>query len=168
MQELFIYKRNKSSMIEVPYFFSWFVFRLGWQCRDFYPLAPLLSSYQLKDIHRVKASFPGGSMGKGSVCNAADARQVGSIPGLGRSLREGNGNPLQYSCLWNPMDFWSSLVAQTAKNLPAMRETWVLSLCWEDPLEEGKATTAIFWPGEFHELCSLWGCKESDTTEKIA
>ena len=170
MQELFIYKRNKSSMIEVPYFFSWVVFRLGWQCRDFYPLAPLLSSYQLKDIHRVKASFPGGSMGKGSVCNAADARQVGSIPGLGRSLREGNGNPLQYSCLWNPMDFWSSLVAQTAKNLPAMRETWVLSLCWEDPLEEGMATHSSI---PVQRTCvdrktwwaSPWGCKESDTTE---
>ena len=82
--------------------------------------------------------------GKGSVCNAADVRQVGSIPGLGRSLREGNGNPLQYSCLWNPMDFWASLVAQTAKNLPAMREIWVLSLCWEDPLGRAWQFTLVF------------------------
>ena len=36
--------------------------------------------------------------------------------------------------------FWASLVAQTVKNLPAMQETWVRSLCWEDPLEEGMAT----------------------------
>ena len=35
---------------------------------------------------------------------------------------------------------WASLVAQLVKNLPAMRETWVRSLGWEDPLEEGKAT----------------------------
>ena len=35
---------------------------------------------------------------------------------------------------------WASLVAQTVKNLPAMRETWVQSLVWEDPLEEGMAT----------------------------
>ena len=35
---------------------------------------------------------------------------------------------------------WASLVAQTVKNLPAMWETWVQSLCWEDPLEEGVAT----------------------------
>ena len=35
---------------------------------------------------------------------------------------------------------WASLVAQTVKNLPAMRETWVRSLGWEDPLEEGMAT----------------------------
>ena len=45
---------------------------------------------------------------------------------------EGIGYPLQYS--------WASLVAQLVKNLPAMHETWVRSLNWEDPLEEGMAT----------------------------
>ena len=45
--------------------------------------------------------FPGGSDGKASACNAGDP---GSVPGLGRSPGEGNGNPLQYSCLENPMD----------------------------------------------------------------
>ena len=45
--------------------------------------------------------LPGGSDGKMSACNEADP---GSIPGLGRSPGEGNGNPLQYSCLENPMD----------------------------------------------------------------
>ena len=45
--------------------------------------------------------FPGSSDGKESVCNAGD---LGSIPGLGRSPGGGNGNPLQYSCLENPMD----------------------------------------------------------------
>ena len=45
--------------------------------------------------------FPSGSDGKASVCNAGDP---GSIPGLGRSLGEGNGSPLQYSCLGNPID----------------------------------------------------------------
>ena len=45
--------------------------------------------------------FPGGSNGKESACNAGDP---GSIPGLGRSPGEGNGNPPQYSCLENPMD----------------------------------------------------------------
>ena len=44
--------------------------------------------------------FPGSSGGKESVCNAGD---MGSIPGSGRSPGEGNGNPLQYSCLENPM-----------------------------------------------------------------
>ena len=38
------------------------------------------------------------------------------------------------------MVYWASLVAQMVKNLPTMRETWVLSLVWEDPLEEGMAT----------------------------
>ena len=44
--------------------------------------------------------FPGGSDGKESSCNAGD---LGSIPGLGRSPGEGHGNPLQYSCLENPL-----------------------------------------------------------------
>ena len=45
--------------------------------------------------------FPGGSDGKESACNEGD---LGLIPGSGRSPGEGNGNPLQYSCLENPMD----------------------------------------------------------------
>ena len=45
--------------------------------------------------------FPGGSEDKASAYNAGDP---GLIPGLGRSPGEGNGNPLQYSCLENPMD----------------------------------------------------------------
>ena len=45
--------------------------------------------------------FPGGSEGKAPACNAGDP---GSIPGSGRSPGKGNGNPLQYSCLENPMD----------------------------------------------------------------
>ena len=73
--------------------------------------------------------FPGSSVGKESACNAGDP---GSIPGMGRSSGEGIGYPLEYS--------WASLVAQLVKNLPAMRETWVRSLGWEDPLEKGKAT----------------------------
>ena len=48
-----------------------------------------------------KKGFPGGSHGKASACNAGD---LGLIPGLGRSPGEGNGNPLQHSCLENPMD----------------------------------------------------------------
>ena len=45
--------------------------------------------------------FPGGSDAKASAYNAGD---LGSVPGLGRAPGEGNGNPLQYSCLENPMD----------------------------------------------------------------
>ena len=54
-------------------------------------------------------------------------------------------------------------MAQLVKNPPAMRETWVQSLGWEDPPEEGKATlpTPVFWPGEFH------GHQELNTTERL-
>ena len=69
------------------------------------------------------------SVGKESTCNAGDP---GSIPRLGRSTGEGIG--------YLPQDSWASLVAQLVKNLPAMQETWVRSLGWEDPLEKGEAT----------------------------
>ena len=49
----------------------------------------------------------------------------------------------------------SFLVVQLVKNPPAMQETWVRSLGWEDPLEKGKAT--VFWPGEFHGLYIVHG-----------
>ena len=48
--------------------------------------------------------FPGGTVVKNPPVNAGDARDAGSIPGLGRSPGGGHGNPLQYSCLENPMD----------------------------------------------------------------
>ena len=69
------------------------------------------------------------SVGKESICNEGDPR---SIPQSGRSAREGISYPLPR--------FGASLVAQLVKNLPAMQETWVQSLGWEDPLEKGKAT----------------------------
>ena len=84
---------------------------------------------QLKWTYDYDFNFPDISVGKESACNAVDSS---SIPGSGRSPGERIGYPLQYS--------WPSLVAQLVKNLPAMWETWVRSLGWEDPLEKGKAT----------------------------
>ena len=62
--------------------------------------------------------FPGGSVVKNLPANVGDARDAGSIPGLGRSLREGNNNPLQYSCLENPIDrgAWPATVHGFAKS----------------------------------------------------
>ena len=73
--------------------------------------------------------FPHSSVGKESACNSGDP---GLIPGSGISAEEGIGYRLQYT--------WASLVAQLVQNLPAVWETWVQSLGWEDPLEKGKAT----------------------------
>ena len=61
-------------------------------------------------------------------------------------------------------------VVQLVKNPPAVWETWVRFLGWEDLLEKGKATHSIFFPGEFHGQRNLlgyspWGCKELDMTE---
>ena len=73
--------------------------------------------------------FPDSFIDKESACNAGDPSW---IPGSGRSTGEGMGYSLQYS--------WVPLVAELVKNLPAMWETWVRSLGWEDPLEKEKAT----------------------------
>ena len=73
------------------------------------------------------------------------------IPGSGTSPGEWIGYTLQYS--------WASLVAQmvTVKNLPAMQEARVQSLCWEDPLEEGMATysSILVWTEEPGRLLSM-------------
>ena len=59
--------------------------------------------------------FPSGSDDKGSACNAGDS---GSVTGSGRSPEEGNGYPLQYSCLENPMDrgAWQATIHGVTKN----------------------------------------------------
>ena len=97
--------------------------------------------------------FPGSSAGKESACNAGNP---GLIPGFGRFPGEAIGYPLQYS--------WASLVAQLVKNLPAMWETWVQPLGWEDSLEEVMAphsstlTWKIPWteePGGLQSMGSL-------------
>ena len=52
---------------------------------------------------------------------------------------------------------WGFPDSSVGKNLPAVRETWVKSLGWEDPLEKERLPTPVFWPGEFHGLHSPWG-----------
>ena len=82
---------------------------------------------------------------------------------MGSSPGEGIGYPPQYS--------WASLVALMVKNLPAVWDTWVLSLGWEDSLEEGMATHSKFLPGESPwteepgGALGPWGCEESDMTK---
>ena len=60
---------------------------------------------------------------------------------------------------------WASLVAQLVKNPPAVRETWVQSLVWEDLLEKGKAYPLQYSGLENSRQYSSWGRKGLDTTE---
>ena len=76
-----------------------------------------------------RLGFPGSSAETESTCNADDPRL---IPRAERCPGERIVYPLQYS--------WASLVAQMVKNLPAIQETWVPSLGWEDTLEEDMGT----------------------------
>ena len=105
--------------------------------------------------------LPGSSAGKEFICNAG---VPGSIPRSGRSPGEGLGYSLQYS--------WASLVAQMVKNLPAMRETWVCSLGWEDPWRREWQPTPAFLPGESPQRSlagySPWRCKKSDMSEWLS
>ena len=97
--------------------------------------------------------FPGGSDGKASARNAGD---LGSIPGLGRSSGEGNGNPLQYSCLENSMDggAWWATVHGVAKS-----QTWLSHFT----STFGKFT---FMPLQFYKRPTLvpvfYNCKKSE------
>ena len=134
--------------------------------------------------------FPDSSVGKESACNAGDP---GLIPRLGRSpgldgresgwtLGVGDGQGGLVCCdLWGRKEsdttewlnwltdwptpvFLGFPVAQLVKNLPAMWDTWVRSLGWEDPLEKGKAT---------HSSTLAWRipwtvCKELDTTDRLS
>ena len=69
---------------------------ISWLCTFCFYFIIIIFAMRYVDL-----GFPSSSDSKESACNAGD---LGSIPGLGRSPGEGNGNPLQYSCLENPMD----------------------------------------------------------------
>jgi len=79
----------------------------------------------------LESQEPHSSVGKESACNSGD---LGSIPGLGRSPGEGNGNPLQYSCLENPMDrgaWWTRVygVARVGHNLATKPPASIQRFC---------------------------------------
>ena len=117
-------------------------------------LGNLISGSELpllwENICGIITGFPHSSAGKESACNAGDP---GSIPGSGRSPGKGIGYPLQYS--------WASLVAQLVRNLPAIQETWVQSLGWEDPLEKGKANPLQYSGLENSMDCIVHGVAKS-------
>ena len=84
-------------------------------------MAQILNSLSTP-LYSGRECFPDGSVGKDSACNAENPS---SILGLGRSLGEGNGNPLQYSCLENPIDrgSWWAMVHWITKELDTMEVT---------------------------------------------
>ena len=96
--------------------------------------------------------FPCGSDGKESACDVTDPA---SIPGLGRSPGEGNGNPLQYSCLENFMDrgaWWASVHGAervghdwvTKLVLTVLQRVWHICHLWEDP-KSYSTSLSILW-----------------------
>ena len=117
-----------------------------WICNCFFEGVHFLFHVVDYKIHLGRVwGFSDSSVGKESTCYAGDPS---SIPGSGKSSEEGIGYPLQCA--------WSSLVAQLVKNLPAMRETWVRSLIWEDALERGKATHSSVLAYTVHGVTKSW------------
>ena len=111
----------------------------------------------------LNTGFPGGSDSKASVYNGGDP---GSIPGSGRSPGEGNGNPLQYYCLENPMDggAWQATVHGVANSRTRLSNFTFTH--WR----RKQQPTPVFLPGESQGWRSLVGCRlsgriELDTTE---
>ena len=103
--------------------------------------------------------YPGGSDGKESACNAGATGDTGLIPGSGRSPGEGNGNPLQYSCLKNPMNrrAWKATVYGVLKSSKKLSNqyphTWCFYgkgncsplqySCWEIPMDREAWQTTV-------------------------
>ena len=128
-------------------------------------------------------ALPGDSEVKTSAWNAGD---LGSIPGLGRSPGERNGNPLQYSCLENPVEggAWWATVHGISKSQTRLND-FTFTDAGKDLRQEEKGMTEdkmVWWHYQLdgHEFeqalrvglgqgslacCSPWGCKESNTTE---
>ena len=101
MEQLF--RQHLGTTVGLPIFFNVSQGSFSFQCHFFKSLSTAGC-----------LGFPHSSVGKEFACNAED---LGSIPGSGRSLGEGNGNPLQYSCLENPMDrgAWQATVHGVAR-----------------------------------------------------
>ena len=125
----------------------------------------------------------GGSDGKESAYRAGDIRDMSLIPGSGRSPGEGNGNPLQCSCLGNPMDrgAWQAMIQRAAESQTWLKwpsrhphcrrpgfDPWIGKI----PCKREWQPTPVFLPGEFHGQKSLagyspWGHEVWDTTERL-
>ena len=127
-----------------PRFDSW-VGKICWR-RDRLP-TPVFLGFLWDNM--VVLGFSSSSASKESTCNSGDPH---SIPGSGRFAGEEISYPLQCS--------WASLVAQLVKNSPAMQETWVRSLGWENPMEKGPAH-----PLQFSGLENPMDCTVHEVTK---
>ena len=132
------------------------MYHLGWKMQTNVEEAVKMFLKGIWDL--IKIGYLDSSADKESTCNAGDPNLS---PGSVRSPGERIGYPIQYS--------WASLVAQRVKNLPAMWETWVWSVGWEDSLEEGMANHSNIlawriprnrgtWWATVHGVAKSWTC----------
>ena len=124
----------------------------------------------MKLLHEyILMGFSGGARGKRPTASAGDTRDLGLIPGLGRSSGGGHGNALQYSCLENRMNrgAWQVIVHRVAKSQTRLN-TYTHTIL--HTRTRFYSYTPVFLPGESQRQRGLlghspWGCKELDMTE---
>ena len=103
--------------------------------------------------YSVKSGLPSNSGGKESVCNVGD---LGLIPGSGRSPQEGNGNPLQCSCLENSMDrgVWWTIVLGVTKSQTRLSNTHSVK---SEGVTCSSFSRFLWLPGVFCDSTQIWG-----------
>ena len=94
--------------------------------------------------------FPDVSAGKESTCSAGDTGDAGLIPGCGKSPRGGNGNPLQYSCLKNPVDRgpWWATVHGVSKSRTQLSKNLLLQVTFKKIKKENTLTESRWIVGD--------------------
>ena len=105
--------------------------------------------------------FPSSTSGKESVCNAGDTRDKHLITGIGRSPAEGNGNPLQYSCLENSMDrgVWQATVKGVTKSRTQLSTHTCTMVRWNILLSPGKRHPELSGKGRIMKKSRPTQCK---------
>ena len=121
-----------------------------WQKKCSCPSVLYVRTFPLSTII-IGVGFPRDSVGKEPTCSVGDSGDMGSFPRLGRSPGVGHGNPLQHSCLQNPMDSgaWWATVHRVAMSLTWPKRLSMHTHYWVDNILKIQEVKDILWVCEF-------------------
>ena len=174
MPAVSIYSDFGTPKNKVSHCFNCFPINLSWSdgtgCHDLsFWMLSFKPTYSLSSVTFIKRFFSSSLLSAISVVSPAYLRLLIFLPAI---LIPACASSSPHFA-WCTLLLGASLIAQLVKNLPAIQETWVRSLSWEDPLEEGMATHCSILAWNLHEQRSLvgyspWGHRELDTTEQLS